>query len=281
MKESGFRSLVILGQECQFTQEALEGLSRGISASGYEPYRVQSDTKPSDETERTSWKSMQDSRFVIFDLSDTDRGRVFHQAGWAEGLEVPTVYTCHKSRQDHVHAGIQHHRLLVWDSAANLAQKLQAYLEARFGRGPLVPPEGAPHPIYDLNAGERLYSDERILWQRQHVWCVASLLWNFPPLTLILVFGILSLFVIKPSDADLAVKLKALLALGLLTVVVFALFSSLMGKFLFNPVQLTMTSRRLCYSGPLGARWSKELKSLYRTQVGGLSTNSTLVGRRI
>ena len=76
--------------------------------------------------------------------------------------------------QDQVHADIQQHRLLVWNSTADLAQKLHAYLEARFGRGPLSPPDGQPLPIYDLNVGERLKSDERVLWQRQHIWCLAS-----------------------------------------------------------------------------------------------------------
>ena len=86
---------------------------------------------------------------------------------------------------------------------------------------------------------------------------------------MILLFGPLVLVGFKLSTGDFVYRLEGLLILGLWPFGVIALFSLIMEKALFNRVQLTVTSHRLCYRGPLGARWSKELKSLYQTRVVG------------
>ena len=100
------RILVVLGPVDPLTREACQGLSRGITAAGYEPYQIQAETQATGETDRFFESTLQSARLVVVDLTATAQGRVYHQAGWAVGLGIPVVYTCHATCRDHVHRGI-------------------------------------------------------------------------------------------------------------------------------------------------------------------------------
>ena len=64
------------------------------------------------------------------------RGGVYYEAGYAQGLGIPVVWTC---RQDYfdkegVHFDTQQYNHIVWDDPADLREKLKNRLMTRVPR---------------------------------------------------------------------------------------------------------------------------------------------------
>lgn len=75
------------------------------------------------------------SRFLIADLTHENRG-AYWEAGYAEGLGKPVIYTCEKSRfeQLNTHFDTNHHTTILWDrgnldqASSNLKNTIRATL---------------------------------------------------------------------------------------------------------------------------------------------------------
>ncbi|MCY3658431.1 MAG: hypothetical protein OXG36_05325 [Caldilineaceae bacterium] len=61
------------------------------------------------------------------------------QAGFAQGLGIPVIHTCHKDRMNAVPFGTNHCNHLTWKTPEGLRTKLQSRTEVTLGRGPLDP----------------------------------------------------------------------------------------------------------------------------------------------
>ncbi|MDE0941272.1 MAG: hypothetical protein OSB58_02400 [Alphaproteobacteria bacterium] len=78
---------------------------------------------------------IQSCRFLIADLSHANNG-AYWEAGYAEGLGKPVIYTCEKSAFDDIakkpHFDTNHHLTVIWtyDDPATAAENLKATIRA-------------------------------------------------------------------------------------------------------------------------------------------------------
>jgi hypothetical protein len=76
------------------------------------------------------------SRFVVADYTG-HRGGVYYEAGYATGRDLPVILTCRKDELNKLHFDVRQFNCIDWQSPDELAQRLQARIEALFGDGPL------------------------------------------------------------------------------------------------------------------------------------------------
>jgi nucleoside 2-deoxyribosyltransferase len=73
------------------------------------------------------------SRFLIADLTHENRG-AYWEAGFAEGLGKPVIYTCEKSKfgVQKTHFDTNHHETVVWEkeNLSEAAEKLKVTIRA-------------------------------------------------------------------------------------------------------------------------------------------------------
>jgi hypothetical protein len=76
---------------------------------------------------------IQTSRFLIADLTHENRG-AYWEAGYAEGLGKPVIYTCEKKKFKRLktHFDTNHHLTILWDAEnpKEAAEKLKATIRA-------------------------------------------------------------------------------------------------------------------------------------------------------
>ncbi len=109
-----------------------------MEAAGYEPYRVDQDQFLGKVDDRII-AAIRQSRFVVADFtcgSEGARGGVYFEAGFALGLNLPVIFTCHQDCFQDVHFDTDHINHLIWTDPGDLRSKLQARLEATLGQGP-------------------------------------------------------------------------------------------------------------------------------------------------
>jgi nucleoside 2-deoxyribosyltransferase len=105
-----------------------------VKTTGYDLFRL--DEKPRagiiDDRLRVEIRT---SRFLISDLTHENRG-AYWEAGFAEGLGKPVIYTCEKSAFDKgkTHFDTNHHLTIIWEkdkldiAAVNLMATIRATL---------------------------------------------------------------------------------------------------------------------------------------------------------
>lgn len=110
----------------------VEHFKPAVKATGFELYRL--DDQPSagliDDRLRVEIRR---SRFLIADLTYGNQG-AYWEAGYAEGLGKPVIYTCEKSQFDvhKTHFDTNHHLTIIWDQAnpRESEDKLKATIRA-------------------------------------------------------------------------------------------------------------------------------------------------------
>jgi nucleoside 2-deoxyribosyltransferase len=134
LTEQGFVAMWF-GAEVQGVYE--KGIAPAISDAGYRSMRIdqkEHNNKIDDEI----IAEIRRSRFVVADftcglLSDEGtetaipRGGVYYEAGFAQGLGIPVIWTC---REDHI----------TWKTPEELREKLRNRIGAVLGDGPLLRP---------------------------------------------------------------------------------------------------------------------------------------------
>ncbi len=116
-----------------------EGFERAIENSGYRPLCInkkETINKIDDEI----IAEIRRSRFVVADFTsepDKPRGGVYYEAGFAQGLNIPVIWTCHEDNIDHVHFDTRQFNHIVWETADDLREKLEKRIGAVIGDGPL------------------------------------------------------------------------------------------------------------------------------------------------
>ena len=110
------------------------GFDPGIRSAGFRPIRI--DTKDyvggiADEI----MAEIRRSRFVVADYTNQANG-VYFEAGFALGLGLTVIPTCHQSEIGALHFDIRHLNTLLWETPEELAVKLQNRIRAVIGTGP-------------------------------------------------------------------------------------------------------------------------------------------------
>ena len=124
-----------------------KGIEPAIRDAGYRPLRIdkkQHNNKIDDEI----IAEIRRSRFVVCDftckLVDCDgertaipRGGVYYEAGFAQGLGIPVIWTCREDHIEHVHLDTRQFNHIDWKTPEDLRERLRNRIAAVIGDGPL------------------------------------------------------------------------------------------------------------------------------------------------
>jgi nucleoside 2-deoxyribosyltransferase len=103
-----------------------------VKQAGFDLFRLDEAPKAGliDDNMRVSIRT---SDFVISDLSDDNPG-AYWEAGYAEGLGKPVIYTCEKEKfeKEKPHFDTNHHLTIIWDkkNSQEAGEKLKATIRA-------------------------------------------------------------------------------------------------------------------------------------------------------
>lgn len=110
------------------------GISIALMKAGYEPVRVDR-TEHVNRIDDEIIARIRASALVIADFTEHSPG-VYFEAGFALGLNLPVIWTCHKDHMDDLHFDIRQYNCIDWETPEELAARLQPRIEAIAGKGP-------------------------------------------------------------------------------------------------------------------------------------------------
>lgn len=117
-----------------------QGIKPAVTEAGYEPKRI--DRKEhNNRIDDEIIAEIKRSRFVVADFTqgeDGTRGGVYYEAGFAHGLDIPVIFTCHKDVIDEVHFDTRQYNHIVWEKPEGLRKDLIRRIVATIGDGPLI-----------------------------------------------------------------------------------------------------------------------------------------------
>ena len=117
-----------------------DGIEVGIRDAGFKPLRI--DRKDHiNKIEDEIIAEIRRSRFVVADFTqgnDGARGGVYYEAGFAHGLNLPVIFTCHEKSLKNLHFDTAHYSHIVWENPAELREKLKNRILAVVGQGPIA-----------------------------------------------------------------------------------------------------------------------------------------------
>lgn len=121
-----------------------EGIAPGIQAAGYRPFRI--DRKEhSNKIDDEIVAEIRRSRFLVADFTcgvvqDGEkttaiaRGGVYYEAGFAQGLGLPVIWSVREDQIGLVHFDTRQFNHITWKDAADFGKRLQNRIEATIGR---------------------------------------------------------------------------------------------------------------------------------------------------
>lgn len=118
-----------------------KGFRTAIAAAGYTPLRI--DRKPDliGKIDDEIIAEIRRSRFVVADFTHGDggaRGGVYYEAGFAQGLGLPVIFTCRKDMIDETHFDTRQFNHILWENPEDLREQLTNRILAApsIGQGP-------------------------------------------------------------------------------------------------------------------------------------------------
>ncbi|PZM10165.1 nucleoside 2-deoxyribosyltransferase [Rhizobium tubonense] len=122
------------------------GIGPAIIDAGYRPMRIdqkEHNNKIDDEI----IAEIRRSRFVVADFTcglvfsertqtAIPRGGVYYEAGFAQGLGIPVIWTCREDHIEHVHFDTRQFNHITWKTPEELREKLKNRIGAVIGDGP-------------------------------------------------------------------------------------------------------------------------------------------------
>jgi hypothetical protein len=117
----------------------LKGIAPALAATGYTPIRIdkkEHNNKIDDEI----IAEIRRSRFLIADFTcepKNVRGGVYYEAGFAQGLGIPVIWTCKDTAINDLHLDTRQYAHIVWKAPSDLYLQLKNRIGATIGDGPL------------------------------------------------------------------------------------------------------------------------------------------------
>ena len=116
-----------------------DALSKAIEDAGYKPHRVdqrEHNNKIDDEI----IAQIRRSRFVVADFTG-QRGGVYYEAGFAQGLRLEVFWTCRKDEIEKLHFDIRQFNCIDWESDKldDFRKRLANRIESVLGKGTYRP----------------------------------------------------------------------------------------------------------------------------------------------
>ena len=134
----------------QSTQAAYdEAIAPGLRDAGYLPVRIDT-TESTGRIDDAIMAEIRRARLVIADFTceltaakddkmiAIPRGGVYFETGFADGLDIPVVCTCHEDHQEHLHFDTRQRFHLFWreDTLKDFRKALSNRIVAAIGEGP-------------------------------------------------------------------------------------------------------------------------------------------------
>jgi nucleoside 2-deoxyribosyltransferase len=117
----------------------LKGIAPALSATGYKPVRIdkkEHNNKIDDEIVA----EIRRSRFLVADFTcepKNIRGGVYYEAGFAQGLGIPVIWSCKDASINDLHFDTRQYAHIVWKDPSDLFLQLKNRIGATIGDGPL------------------------------------------------------------------------------------------------------------------------------------------------
>jgi nucleoside 2-deoxyribosyltransferase len=122
------------------TNEAyVSAIVPAIAATGYKPVRIDK-KEHNNKIDDEMIAEIRRSRFLVADFTceaGKARGGVYYEAGFAQGLGIPVIWTCKDTSIDDLHFDTRQYAHIVWKDAADLCTQLKNRIGATIGDGPL------------------------------------------------------------------------------------------------------------------------------------------------
>ena len=116
-----------------------KGFKPAITEAGYEPVRVDKQEHVNKIDDKII-AEIRRARFVVADFIHEEggaRGGVYYEAGFAHGLGLGVIFTCHKDKFDDLHFDTRQYNHISWSEPENLEIALKNRISAVYGDGPL------------------------------------------------------------------------------------------------------------------------------------------------
>jgi hypothetical protein len=128
----GFCAMWFDNQVLPLWQQAIEP---AIKEAGWQPLRVDS-IEHSGKIDDKIFASIRQSRFVVADFT-AHRGGVYFEAGYAQGLGLPVVWTCRADSLGELHFDVRQYNCITWtnDNLNEFRNRLKIRIEAVLGHG--------------------------------------------------------------------------------------------------------------------------------------------------
>jgi hypothetical protein len=111
-----------------------KGFQLALVSSGYEPTRMDK-IEHINRIDDEIINQINTSKFIVADFTG-HRGSVYFEAGYAMGIGLPVFWTCRKDDMPELHFDIRQFNCIDWESAKDLAGRLQSRIESVLGKGP-------------------------------------------------------------------------------------------------------------------------------------------------
>ena len=112
-----------------------QGIEPAIRDSGYKPLRIDQE-EHINKIEDEVIAGIRRSRFLVADFTqqgENARGSVYYEAGFAYGLRLPVIFTCHKDSFNNLHFDTSHFNHIEWTTHQELREKLRNRILAVIG----------------------------------------------------------------------------------------------------------------------------------------------------
>ena len=132
------QAFVAMWLDKSMDKEWNDGFEPAIKDAGYRPLRIdrkEHNNKIDDEI----IAEIKRSRFLVADFTSKHekvRGGVYYEAGFAQGLNIPVIFTCRKEQCDDIHFDTQQFNHIFWENSEDLRKRLKDRIAATIGDGP-------------------------------------------------------------------------------------------------------------------------------------------------
>lgn len=118
-----------------------EGFEPGIFDAGFQPFRIDQ-KEHANKIDDEIIAEIRKSRFLVADFTcpilpfpegkftPNARGGVYYEAGFAQGLNIPVIWTVRTDCLEHVHFDVRQFAHIVWNEPADLRTKLYNRIRA-------------------------------------------------------------------------------------------------------------------------------------------------------
>jgi len=127
-KYSGNQAFVAMWFDSKLTDAWNNGFKEALISTGYNPLRIDI----LEHNEKICDKiiaEIRKSTLLVADFTG-NRGGVYFEVGFAMGLGIDVIWTCHKDFVNELHFDTRQYNHIVWESVDDLKEKLKNRIEA-------------------------------------------------------------------------------------------------------------------------------------------------------